>query len=145
MIAELGQFILTLSWVLAFCQVWFSYQAAGGNESYRVHSERVTLVLAALLLFAFVLLVVCFLRSDFSVALVVAHSHSTKPWFFQIAASWGNHEGSLLLWVLLLAVYGAATAFFERRLIARTKSYALMVQGVLLILFLAFLGPGGKC
>ena len=70
-------------------------------------------VLAAL---SFLLLIWLFLRTDLSVELVAANSHSAKPWLYKFAGAWGNHEGSMLLWVTVLAVAGGAVALFERRL-----------------------------
>ena len=65
---------------------------------------------------AFLALIWLFLRTDLSVQLVAANSHSAKPWLYKFAGAWGNHEGSMLLWVTVLAVAGAAVALLERRL-----------------------------
>ena len=65
---------------------------------------------------AFALLITCFVRSDMSVALVVENSHSMKPLLYKFAGTWGNHEGSMLLWVAVLGVSGAAVAIFEHRI-----------------------------
>ena len=64
---------------------------------------------------AFLMLIWLFLRTDLSVKLVADNSHSMKPWLYKFAGAWGNHEGSMLLWVTVLAVAGAAVALFERR------------------------------
>ena len=88
---------------------------------------------------AFTLLTAAFLRSDFSIALVADHSHSAKPWIFKLAAVWGNHEGSLALWTLVLALAGACLAAAGRDLPNRIRAAALAVQGLLGALFLAFL------
>ena len=94
---------------------------------------------------AFGALLTAFARSDFSLALVAFHSHSTKPLFFQMAASWGNHEGSLLLWVLLLALGGALFARFYQEEAMKAKRgsrlyfYTLFTQAMISLLFLAFL------
>ena len=138
MVAELAQFILALCFVLAFCQMGLA-RLATQNDSYHVNLERTAHLITLLLLVSFGLLVFSFVRSDFSLALVANHSHSTKPLFYKIAASWGNHEGSLLLWVLLLALYGSAFALFSKTIAPKTKSYTLMTQALLLVLFLGFL------
>ena len=70
---------------------------------------------------AFLLLIWLFLRTDLSVELVAANSHSAKPWLYKFAGAWGNHEGSMLLWVTVLAVAGGAVALFERRLPRATR------------------------
>ncbi len=81
-------------------------------------------------------------RSDFSLALVAAHSHSAKPLIYKISGSWGNHEGSLLLWCLILALFGAVMArrpaadlSFQDRLL---RARAVAVQGMIQAAFLAF-------
>lgn len=138
MIVELGQFILALSLIVAISQVFLSFKGAK-EQSFQKNALRASFAQAILLAISFIILIVLFLRSDFSLLLVAQHSHSTKPWFFKIAASWGNHEGSLLLWTLLLALFGAAFAFFENRIDVRTKFYTLAVQAFISVLFLSFL------
>src|SRR5690606_11794005 len=80
-------------------------------------------------LLAMLTLVISFVRLDFSVSLVAAHSHSQKPLIYRIAGAWGNHEGSMLLWCVIMAAYGAMAALFMRADKLRDK--ALGVQGVL--------------
>ena len=93
-------------------------------------------ILVTLSFFALILL---FLRSDMSVALVAANSHSAKPWLYKFAGTWGNHEGSMLLWVTILGVAGSAVALFERSLKASTLIATLAAQAALSIGFYAFL------
>ncbi len=85
------------------------------------------------------LLVALFLRSDMSVALVVANSHSAKPLMYKFAGAWGNHEGSMLLWVTILGLAGAAVARFERKLDDRTLIATLAAQAFIALGFYAFL------
>ena len=99
---------------------------------------------AGLLAAAFTLLAAAFLASDFSIALVAAHSHSAKPVLFKLAATWGNHEGSLALWVLVLALAGAGLAAHggdmnDGGMGARLHARALGVQAVLGLAFMGFL------
>ena len=75
---------------------------------------------AALTLLAFAMLLLVFARSDMSVALVFENSHSAKPFIYKVAGAWGNHEGSMLMWVTILAVAGAFVALFSRRTSERT-------------------------
>ena len=70
----------------------------------------------ALSLLAFAALVCLFLRTDLRVLLVAENSHADKPWLYKFAGTWGNHEGSMLLWVTVLAIAGAVVALFERHL-----------------------------
>src|SRR5947208_9572229 len=77
---------------------------------------------------AFAALIACYVRSDFSVINVFENSHSAKPLIYKITGVWGNHEGSMLLWVLILALFGALVAGFGGNLPATLKSTALAVQ-----------------
>ncbi len=97
------------------------------------------LVQFVLLLIAFVALVHAYVVSDFSVENVWANSHSAKPLLYKIAGTWGNHEGSMVLWVLILALFGAAVAIFGTNLPPRLKSNVLAVQGSIGVAFLAFI------
>ena len=93
----------------------------------------------ALCTFAFFALMWLFYITDLSVLLVANNSHIDKPLIFKLAGTWGNHEGSMLLWVTILAVSGAAIAFLEKRIEAKTLSATLAVQGFLALGFFAFL------
>jgi len=93
----------------------------------------------ALCTFAFFALMWLFYISDLSVLLVANNSHIDKPLIFKLAGTWGNHEGSMLLWVTILSVSGAAIAFLEKRVEAKTLSATLAVQGFLALGFFAFL------
>src|SRR5207237_4987632 len=88
-------------------------------------------VQGALTLIAFAMLLLVFARSDMSVALVFENSHSAKPFIYKIAGAWGNHEGSMLMWVTILSVAGAFLALLARRTSERTLLAALGAQAVL--------------
>jgi cytochrome c-type biogenesis protein CcmF len=96
-------------------------------------------VQGALCTFAFFALMWLFYVTDLSVLLVANNSHIDKPLIFKLAGTWGNHEGSMLLWVTILSVSGAAIAFLEKRVEAKTLSATLAVQGFLALGFFAFL------
>ena len=93
----------------------------------------------ALTLIAFAMLLLVFARTDLSVALVFENSHSAKPFIYKVAGAWGNHEGSMLLWVTVLAVAGAFFALLSRRTSERTLIAALGAQAALALGFYAFL------
>src|SRR4051812_37895170 len=101
--------------------------------------RAIAVVQGALTLTAFVMLLLVFARSDMSVALVFENSHTAKPFIYKVAGTWGNHEGSMLLWVTILAVAGAFVALFSRRTTERTLTAALGSQAVLALGFYAFL------
>ena len=94
---------------------------------------------AVLVAVAFFCLIALFARSDMSVLLVAMNSHSAKPMIYKIAGTWGNHEGSMLLWVAILGAAGATIALFERRLRADTKAATLAAQGAIALGFYVFL------
>jgi cytochrome c-type biogenesis protein CcmF len=101
--------------------------------------RAVAVVQGGLTLIAFAMLVLVFARSDMSVALVFENSHSAKPFIYKVAGTWGNHEGSMLMWVTILSLAGAAVALFGRRLGERTLIAGLGSQAVLALGFYAFL------
>jgi cytochrome c-type biogenesis protein CcmF len=88
---------------------------------------------------AFGALTSAFVNSDFSVLNVVENSNSAMPLIYKITAVWGNHEGSMLLWVLILALFGAAVAFFGDNLPDALKARVLSIQGMIGSGFLAFI------
>jgi cytochrome c-type biogenesis protein CcmF len=99
----------------------------------------VAIVQAGLVSLAFACLILVFARSDMSVLLVAANSHSAKPMIYKISGAWGNHEGSMLLWVTILGVAGATIALFETKLRADTKLATLAAQAAIALGFYAFL------
>jgi cytochrome c-type biogenesis protein CcmF len=93
----------------------------------------------ALTLAAFLALMHAFVVSDFSVRLVAANSHSSKPLIYKISGTWGNHEGSMLLWVLIVTLFGAMVAWWGRNLPSSLKARVLAVQATIAAAFFAFI------
>jgi cytochrome c-type biogenesis protein CcmF len=89
--------------------------------------------------FSFGALTYAFVTSDFSLNLVVANSHTLKPMIYKITGVWGNHEGSLLLWVLILTLFGACAAWFGQNLPPTLKARVLAVQSSVSVAFFAFI------
>ena len=140
MIAEAGLATLWIAFVLALLQFGLGAMAISDARHELRHGVRAVAVVQALFVGAsFWLLIVCFLRSDMSVALVVENSHSMKPMLYKFAGTWGNHEGSMLLWVAVLGVAGAAVAILEHRIKERTLAATLMAQAAISFGFYAFL------
>ncbi len=140
MIAEAGLAALWLAAALALLQL--AMAAIGlrtAREDVSIAVRPVAIVGGALSAIAFVLLVALFVQSDMSVKLVAENSHSDKPLIYKIAGAWGNHEGSMLLWVTVLGLAGAAIAMFERRLPANTLTATLGGQAAIALGFFAFL------
>lgn len=88
---------------------------------------------------SFLILIIAFVRSDFSLALAAQHSHTLKPILYKIAGTWGNHEGSMALWCLVMLGFGAAAAGFMRTGREKFEARALGIQGLLTVGALAYL------
>jgi cytochrome c-type biogenesis protein CcmF len=138
-IAETGLAALWLAAGLAAFQFVLMVVALRSPVEAGRTMRSVALVQGALTLVAFAMLLLVFARSDMSVALVFENSHSAKPFIYKIAGTWGNHEGSMLLWVTILAVAGAFLAMLSRRTSERTLIAALGAQAALALGFYAFL------
>ena len=138
MIAEAGLAALWLAAALALLQLFLAFGPAPLRDG-SAPVRSVAVVEGVLTLFAMLMLMWVFARTDLSVALVADNSHSAKPWLYKVAGAWGNHEGSMLLWVTILGVAGAALAVFSRRMEERTLTAALGAQGALALGFFAFL------
>jgi cytochrome c-type biogenesis protein CcmF len=140
MIAEAGLAALWLAAALSLLQLALGAMALGpGGSAIARNIRPIAIAQAALAALAFLALVLLFLRTDLSVTLVAANSHSMKPWIYKFAGTWGNHEGSMLLWITVLALAGAAIALFEKRLPMRTLVATLAAQAAIGLGFYAFL------
>ncbi|MGE4429791.1 MAG: heme lyase CcmF/NrfE family subunit [Sphingobium sp.] len=140
MIAELGLAALWLAAALAALQLLFSlFGLAQGKQDLLSGVRPVAVTQGLLVTLAFACLVLLFWRSDMSVMLVALNSHSAKPWLYKLAGTWGNHEGSMLLWVTVMGVAGAAVALFERALRRDTHMATLGAQAAISLGFYAFL------
>lgn len=140
MIAELGRFLIALALVASLAQMVLSWIGAhqGGRSPYALAGRTASLAALVTSAAAFALLIAAFIQSDFSIAYVAGHSHVDKPLFYKVTAAWGGHEGSMLLWCLILALFGysitragpAEPAFRAR---------AVSLQALLQSLFFGFL------
>ena len=138
LIVEAGAFALVLSLTLAALQA--ATALAGrlrGSPVLAGAANGAAIASAGTVLVAFAVLVFAFVTSDFSVANVAANSHTDKPMLYKVAAAWGSHEGSLLLWCLVMTGFGAALARAQN-LPFGLKTSAVAVQGGLGALFLGF-------
>ena len=140
MIAEAGLALLWIAAALAILQLGLGWVAVSKGQDAQLAVVRPLAVAQGILVtLSFFSLIWLFLRSDMSVALVASNSHSAKPWLYKFAGTWGNHEGSMLLWVTILGVAGSAVALFERSLKASTLIATLAAQAALSIGFYVFL------
>ena len=139
MVAELGHFALILGFVVAILVTivplvgaymrwpgWMRFSETGSNALFLL-----TVTSFGALTYAFVV-------SDFSVKLVWMNSHTAKPMLYKITGVWGNHEGSMLLWVLILTLFGAMASWFGNGLPPTLKARILAVQASITTAFMAF-------
>jgi cytochrome c-type biogenesis protein CcmF len=140
MIVEVGHFALVLALAVAGVQMVLpAWGARTGDERLMAMAEPTALGQLVLLALAFAALTHAYVTSDFSVESVWANSHSAKPLLYKISGVWGNHEGSMLLWVLILALFGAAVALFGGNLPRTLRANALAVQAGIAVAFLLFI------
>ncbi|MGR3837143.1 MAG: heme lyase CcmF/NrfE family subunit [Cognatishimia sp.] len=140
MIVELGHFALILAALVAVVQAivpmvgaqkrWGGWMAIGDSAA------TLQFVLTG---FSFAALTYAFVVSDFSVRLVYANSHTLKPMIYKVSGVWGNHEGSMLLWVMILTLFGACLAWFGGNLPPTLKARALALQSAIAVAFFAFI------
>src|SRR5919109_3159596 len=140
MIAELGHYALVLALGLALIQATVPMFGARMRDVTLMGVAGPT-ALAQLLFVAvaFAALTACYVSSDFSVLNVFENSHSLKPLVYKVTGVWGNHEGSMLLWVLILALFGASVALFGGNLPATLKANVLAVQSWIAAAFYLFI------
>ncbi|NBC33748.1 MAG: heme lyase CcmF/NrfE family subunit [Alphaproteobacteria bacterium] len=140
MIPELGHFALILALLLAVVQAGVPLAgAARGRADWMAVGEPAALGQLAAVLLAFLALTWAYVVSDFTVENVIRNSHSAKPMIYKISGVWGNHEGSMVLWVLILAAFGAMVALFGGSLPATLRARVLAVQGMIGVGFLTFI------
>ncbi len=140
MIIELGHFALILAFAVAVLQAIIPLIGAQkrwpGWMAFAVPAANAQFLLTA---FAFGALTYAFVTSDFSVRLVTLNSHTDKPMLYKVAGVWGNHEGSVLLWVLILTLFGACAAWFGGNLPPGLRARVLAVQSSIAAAFFGFI------
>ncbi|RUX21251.1 heme lyase CcmF/NrfE family subunit [Mesorhizobium sp. M2A.F.Ca.ET.042.01.1.1] len=137
---ETGHFALVLAFALSLVQMLVPLVGARtGNQRLMAVGGPVTVTGFALTALSFTALASAYAGSDFSVANVWENSHSLQPTIYKITGTWGNHEGSMLLWVLILTFFGALVAVFGNNLPATLKANVLAVQGMIGAAFFLFI------
>jgi cytochrome c-type biogenesis protein CcmF len=140
MIAEIGHYALVLALALALIQGTLPIVGARLNDRLLMGiAEPVALVQFLFVAVSFAALTALYVTSDFSVLNVYENSHSAKPMLYKITGVWGNHEGSMLLWVLILALFGALVALFSRNLPQTLRANVLGVQAWIASAFFLFI------
>ncbi len=140
MIVELGHFALILAFAVAIVQAVVPMVGAHkGWRGWMAVAEPAATAQFLLTLAAFAALTYAFVVSDFSLRLVVLNSHTDKPMLYKISGVWGNHEGSMLLWILILTLFGACAAWFGGGLPPTLRARVLGVQSAIAVAFFAFI------
>ncbi|HBS49227.1 MAG TPA: heme lyase NrfEFG subunit NrfE, partial [Rhodobacteraceae bacterium] len=140
MIAELGHFALILAFMVAIVQSVVPMIGAQRRWSnWMAVAEPAANLQFVLTAISFAALTYAFVVSDFSLQLVTLNSHSDKPMIYKISGVWGNHEGSMLLWVLIVTLFGAMAAWFGGQLPPTLKARVLSVQALIGVAFFAFI------
>lgn len=140
MITEVGHFALILAFGVAIVQTFVPLIGAYKRwPAWMAVAEPAAGAQFALTALAFGALMYAFVVSDFSLSLVVANSHSAKPMLYKISGTWGNHEGSMLLWVLIVTLFGAMAAWFGGNLPPTLRARVLSVQSAIAVAFFAFI------
>ena len=139
MLTEAGHFALALALGLSFAQVILpAWGARVGDPVLRATAAPAAVAVFACTALAFGALLLAHATSDFSVLNVAENSHSAQPLVYRLSGTWGNHEGSMLLWVLVLALFGAVVALSRGTLPPTLKANALAVQGLIALAFILF-------
>ena len=140
MIAELGHYALVLALALALIQATSPVIGARkGDVALMKLADTTALAQFAFVAAAFAALTYCYVTSDFSVANVFENSHTQMPLIYKFTSVWGNHEGSMLLWVLILSLFGALVAAFGTHLPLPLKANVLAVQSWIAAAFYLFI------
>lgn len=140
MIVELGHYALVLSFALALAQVIVPFAGLRNNDArFIAVAPSLSIVVFLSVAASFSALTWAYVVSDFSVKNVWENSFSTMPLLYKFTGVWGNHEGSMLLWVLILALFAALVAVFGANLPPRLKAGVLATQGTITAAFTAFL------
>lgn len=140
MTAQIGQFALSIALLIAVMQAVVPLIPSRRRDPcLAAFEDNAAIAQLVFVIIAFASLTYAFVISDFSLSVVAANSHTTKPLLYKVSGVWGNHEGSMLLWVLILAIFGAAVAVFGDNIPDRLRSRTLGVHAMVAVGFLTFI------
>ena len=140
MLSNIGNTLLFLNILLGIFIIYLSFQNLKNNKvSISKNIYHICLFQSTFIIICFLTLVIAFIISDFSIITVYQNSHSLKPFFYKISGTWGNHEGSLLLWVIILTVFSFLFLLYSKNHSKNYRTYSLIVQNILILGFLFFL------
>jgi cytochrome c-type biogenesis protein CcmF len=140
MLSNIGISLVILVLVLSFSTIYAaSLDLKISNRFISENIYKLSLFQTTFTILSFFTLIIGFINSDFSLINVYENSHTTKPFFYKIAGAWGNHEGSLLLWVNILVIFSYLFLIFNHTHNKQFRLYTLIVQNILILGFLFFL------
>ena len=140
MLSNIGNTLLFLNILLGISVIYFSFQNLNDNKvliSKKIY--HICLLQTTFVIICFLTLITAFIISDFSIVTVYQNSHSLKPFLYKISGTWGNHEGSLLLWVIILTIFSFFFLLYNKNHPKNYRIYSLIVQNILILGFLFFL------
>ena len=140
MLSNTGNFLLFLNILLSFLIIYSSLKCLKiKNNLIFKNIYQISLLQSTLVLICFFTLTAAFIVSDFSLITVYQNSHSLKPLFYKISGTWGNHEGSLLLWVIILTIFSFLFLILNKNHPKNYRLYTLIIQNLLILGFLLFI------
>jgi cytochrome c-type biogenesis protein CcmF len=140
MLSNIGVALVLLVLILSFLIIYYSsLELKTSSQSIRKNIYQLSLFQITFTVLSFFTLIIGFINSDFSLINVYENSHTAKPLFYKIAGTWGNHEGSLLLWVNILVIFSYLFLIFNHTHNKKFRLYTLVFQNILILGFLFFL------
>ena len=140
MLSNIGNFLLFLNVLLSLLIINNSYKSLKTSDNLiSKNIYQLSVVQSTSILICFFTLIAAFLVSDFSLINVYQNSHSLKPDFYKISGTWGNHEGSLLLWVIILTIFSFLFLVLNKKHPKDYRAYTLIIQNLLILGFLFFI------
>ena len=140
MLSNLGNTFIIVALLISFLLVFFSFKEfKTNNNSIPGKIYKISLLQLFFTASSFIILLLAYVLSDFSLANVYENSHTNKPLFYKISGTWGNHEGSLLLWINILVLFSSLFLFINKNKDKDFKILTLLFQNILVIIFLIFL------
>ena len=140
MLSNIGNTLLSLNILIGISIIYFSFKNL--NNSKTLIGKKIyhlCLFQSTFIIICFLTLVSAFIVSDFSIITVYQNSHSLKPFLYKISGTWGNHEGSLLLWAIILTIFSFFFLFYNKYHPKNYRIYSLIIQNILILGFLFFL------
>ena len=140
MLSNLGNFLLFFNAFLSIIIIYYSLQnVKSTSEIIPSKIFKISLIQTSSVMSCFFTLVAAFVISDFSLSNVYQNSHTAKPFFYKIAGTWGSHEGSLMLWIIILTIFSFIFLIKNKKHPKNYRLYTLIIQNIIILGFLFFI------